>query len=514
MISAGLGIGRQEPVPWEFYGRTEVFGSLLRELLRDDWSLAAMRGRRRVGKTELTRQVLDAVRARQPDRPILYVQLMDESPARMAARFRQAWGEAAWSTDLAIDPVGMIDDLGVAAAIEVLCMAGGVVVLDEFQVCHREPLRPFTGSLQFRVDNLQRRNRQGALILLGSVQSEMAELLHGRRSPLYGRATWSLSLRPWSVATTLRVAKRHVPDHLDRLLTLWTVFDGVPKYWRNLARFAGELPRTGHDEWTMEMAVRMFLDSGGALRDEGELLLGRELERENLVLLREIADRRFATLAGLRRVFPEMAGLQQRLDILVRDLKLVDERLPIFRPDSNVARYTVSDPFLRSWIRVFEGAVRRAEIEHPRTVARAHLPDLRTLEGYAFEEFVRTASHEASRMGTADFLLTDLVSGYWNRPKSGGDIEIDYIGWHKRDRRVRFGSAKRSARAHDAQSLARFRTHVQRFLETDDARRLRGAAAEYALFAPSFAPDQRAALEAGGYVCRDIADFAGMLGVE
>ncbi len=64
--------------PWGFYGREQPFASLRDELLRDDWVFAALRGRRRVGKTELVRRVLDDVRRVQPERPILYVQMVEE----------------------------------------------------------------------------------------------------------------------------------------------------------------------------------------------------------------------------------------------------------------------------------------------------------------------------------------------------------------------------------------------------------------------------------------------------
>ncbi len=76
--------------PWGFYGRAEAFASLRDKLLRDDWCFAAMRGRRRVGKTELTRQVLDAIRERQPNRPILYVQMVEESWNDTATTFRKS----------------------------------------------------------------------------------------------------------------------------------------------------------------------------------------------------------------------------------------------------------------------------------------------------------------------------------------------------------------------------------------------------------------------------------------
>ena len=496
---------------WGFYGRHEELGGLVRALRADRWFFGAIRGRRRVGKTELAHRALDTVRAEDPGRPILYLQLVDESESGMATRFRRAIAAEPSLDPATIDLDDLRDHHGVANAVGRICAAHGIVVLDEFQVCHRGPLRPLASSLQFEVDNLQRRDRRGALILLGSVQTEMEELLHGQRSPLFGRATYSLTLRPWRIATTLNVAGRHGGADPHRFLTLWTLFDGVPKYWRHFAGLTGSLPGQGNDRWTMDLANRLFLAPDALLRDEGEVLLGRELQGDSLRILREVATRRFSTLPRLRRVFPGLADLEERLEALVLDLRLVGQRMPMFRGNRQAARYVVSDPFLRAWLNVFESAAGRAQVRQAHGIDKALLRDLRTLEGYAFEEIVREASHQASRLGADDFPLTELAGGYWNRPEAGGDIEIDYIAWNADEVRVRFGSCKRNAHAHDEASLNRFRGHVDRYLNTDHGRRFRDAHTEYALFSPVFELDQRSALEGGGWICRDLSDFRRML---
>ena len=58
------------------------------------------------------------------------------------------------------------------------------MVLDEFQLCHRGPLRGFPSLLQAQVDRLQDRSTAGGLIVLGSVQAEMEALLNDRQAPL------------------------------------------------------------------------------------------------------------------------------------------------------------------------------------------------------------------------------------------------------------------------------------------------------------------------------------------
>lgn len=143
--------------------------------------------------------------------------------------------------------------------------------------------------------------------------------------------------------------------------------------------------------------------------------------------------------------------------------------------------------------------------------ARLH-SRLADLEGWAFERMVREASEEVSRAGDPEFPLTDLVRGYWNRPrKHAASIEIDLVAWNEDRGCVRFGSCKRDPRKHDRASLTKFRDHVQRFLSTRRGKRFQGWRQEYALFAPVFPEDQRYRLTGDGWVCRDLNDFRRML---
>ena len=140
------------------------------------------------------------------------------------------------------------------------------------------------------------------------------------------------------------------------------------------------------------------------------------------------------------------------------------------------------------------------------------LPRLSTLQGHAFERMVREASEEASRAGDTDFPLTDRVSSYWNRAqKTPESVEIDVVAWNDEQQRVRFGSCKRSPDKHDSSSLRGFRAHVDRFLSTKEGGRFRDWTRELALFSPRFSAEQRAALDADGWICRDLVDFRRML---
>ena len=86
------------------------------------------------------------------------------------------------------------------------------------------------------------------------------------------------------------------------------------------------------------------------------------------------------------------------------------------------------------------------------------------------------------------------------------------IAWNESDRRVRFGSCERNPAWHGGKSLERFRSSVDRFLETKTGRRFRDWQHELALYSPLFPTRQRAVLEQGGWKCRDLDDFRTMLG--
>ena len=501
---------------WTFYGREEELGALLERMRAGRWFFGAIRGRRRIGKTALIQQALDTLKADGPKgRRALLVQIPDSSPQDFAAVFRSAVREA--GLEDRIDGAHAIRGLpDVAAAVGSLCAAGAVVVLDEFQICNQGPLRGLPSLLQMQVDRLQDRDTPGGLVLLGSVQTEMEALLDDRRAPLFGRTTFDLTLGPWDLRTVFEVCGDHGAAAPERALTLWTLFGGVPKYWRHFAETTGLDAITAWEPWARQMCEQLFLRADSPLREEGDSLLGRELHRNYLAVLRVVAERKSCTHGELRDALPELTSAGPYLKALTQDLRLIERQLPVFAHErQRRARYVVADPFLRAWLSALQPACQAARIEPAARVAERLLPRLRTLEGYAFERMIREASEEASRAGAADLPMTDRARGYWNRPGNTpgarSSVEIDFIAWNDEERLARFGSCKRSAGKHDAAALEAFRGHVDRFLATREGSRFREWRRELALFSPRFPAEQRAALQADGWLCRDISDFRRML---
>lgn len=495
---------------WSFYGRSEELGALLKHLRRSRWFFGTIRGRRRIGKTALIQQAIETLSADAPESgPWLLVEVPDSNPGDFATVFRTAVRVAGLQTFLKAP--GVVADLpGVAAAVGSLCRAGVTVVFDEFQVCRRGPLAGFPSLLKAQVDLLRDGDPVGGLILLGSVQTEMEALLDDRQAPLFGRRTFDMSLGPWGLSAVLEVAGRHGADSPSRALTLRTLFGGVPKYWRDYAE-AGELDQIpSWSEWVREVCQRLFLQVDAPLREEGESLLGHELRRNYLAVLRALARHGPCTHSDLRAVLPRLS-LGPYLTTLGRDLRLIEKEQPVFATErQRRARYVVSDPFLLAWLRVLQPAREAARILPATRVAEGLVGRLETLEGHAFERMVTEATEEISRAGRG-FTVTDRVRGYWNRPRSAdASVELDLVAWNRDDRVVRFGSCKRRAAKHDARSLSRFRTHVEMFVSST-GHRFAGWRQEHVLFSPRFSHEQRTRLEADGWLCRDLIDLGGLL---
>ena len=495
---------------WSFYGRSQQLGALLEHLRRSRWFFGTIRGRRRIGKTALIQQALETMSDDSVNSgPWLLVEVPDSTPSDFATVFRSAV-ETAGLSNLLESPQSIADLPGVAEGVSSLCRAGVTVVLDEFQVCRRGTLSGFPSLLKARVDRLQNQRPVGGLILLGSVQTEMEAILDDRQAPLFGRKTFDIPLGPWSVSTALDVARAHGADEPSRFLTLRTLFGGVPKYWRDYAEAGGLAEIPAWSRWAWQVCQRLFLRVDAPLREEGASLLGRELRRNYLAVLRAVANHGPCTHSDLQVALPGVS-LGPYLKTLVQDLRLIERRRPVFASDrQRRARYVVSDPFLLAWLRVIEPARQAARIVPATRVAEVMVPRLGTLEGHAFERIVTEATEELSRRGTG-FAVTDRVSGYWNRPrKADASVELDLVAWNQDDRVVRFGSCKRRATRHDARALQRFRSHADTFLSST-GRRFAGWRQEFVLFAPEFQVDQRTRLEEKGWMCRDLRDIQRLL---
>lgn len=354
--------------------------------------------------------------------------------------------------------------------------------------------------------------KHGGLFVLGSLQSEMNALLDDKSAPLYGRVTARIHLDHWDFEDLLSVFASQNIRGPEQWLTLWTFFEGVPKFYHDA--YEQELFKVAAPEFSTELLRRMFIRSSSPLSEEADTWFLRELRGKAVSVLHFLADHAgcgHAEIVAALSDVDEKHALGTHIARLVDRYKMVDKLQPVFSDSkSRNARYYIADNFLQAWLAVAKPAREEARLKPLDKAIAPALRRLETLEGFAFEKLVRSLHIENSRKGKGDFELSELKLGYWNRPRDASKaIEIDLVALDAQNKKVRFGSCKRSPRAHD---LPVFERHVSALLQGNDHKHLAEWEREMVLFSPCFSEQDRAHYQGKGYMTRDLVDYAEMFG--
>ncbi len=482
---------------WGFYGRTEELAALRAILERDRWFFARITGRRRIGKTTLIQHALEQSNSR----PVLYVQIPDSGPAGVLSSFGDAMDTFGIDAGAFPRPTSL---QALAQSIDALASAGYLVTLDEFQYFSRKPLYEFTSHLQAVVDGLSKRASEvhGGLFVLGSLHVELVALLEDRTAPLFNRTTDHLELDHLDVASLLALLSEHADVRPERLLFLWNLFEGVPKFYRDcyeqevLAADRGEVLR------------RMFFRSSSPLRTEAENWFLSELRGRYDVVLKFVARHSGCTHADIQSYVKSVSSESEEqvagyLKILIEKYRMIERRLPIFAPkQARKGRYYIRDNFLRAWMDALQSAVSAINFRPEDVLVQQADTRLHDAEGYGLERLVAQLYEERARKGVGDFALTHRIEGYWDR----GDTEIDLVALNEDDRRIRFGTCKRSG-TRLRPDLARFDQHIERFLNDRAHKIYRDWSVEKVAIAPVLDEELRRGIEEAGYVPQDLSDL-------
>lgn len=496
---------------WQFYGRSEPLSELSRIVNAGRWFFCRIEGRRRIGKTSLLSQL--AKNDPSLSTRLIYMQVPDSDERDVATAFQRALNDCDHTLARSLSP-SVTDFPSMARSINQLCQAGLIVVIDEFQYFTRSALWSFNSFLQAEVDKLRGSNiKQGGLFVLGSLHADMNLLLEDKGAPLYGRLTQRIKLDHWDFEDLLDVFRSQNVLAPSQWLTFWTFFEGVPKFYHDA--YEQDLFQVAPEQFSDELLTRMFLRSSSPLSEEADTWFLRELRGRSLSLLTYLAEHAGCSsgelLAGVGPSV-EKTPISAYLAKLVSSYEMVSKLNPVFSDGkSRNARYYIADNFLQAWLSVAKPAREAARMKPIEKALELARPRLMGAEGFAFEKLVRKIHEECSRKGKGDFDLSSLQLGYWNRPKDASrSIEIDLVALDEANKRVRFGSCKRSASAHTNISLAGFDAHVQGFLTARDHRHMQGWAIEKVLFSPNFTPGDRTHFLSKGYVAKDLNDYAAL----
>ncbi|HRI66036.1 MAG TPA: ATP-binding protein [Polyangium sp.] len=481
---------------WQFYGRKEQLGDLERIISRNRWFFAKVTGRRRIGKTALIQQAMEEIGSRQP---VYYVQIPDSEPTGVLSAVNDALETFRVPMDEYPRPR---DLLQLAKLIEAMATRGYVLVLDEFQYFNRKGYEEFCSYLQAVVDRLAAKadRVRGGLIVLGSIHTEMVALLEDRTAPLFHRVTDNIELTHLDITSVLAILRDHADTTPERLLFLWNLFEGVPKFYRDCY----EQNVLAADR--KALLRRIFFESSSPLRSEAENWFLRELRGRYDIVLKLVARNPGRMHNELVQAIREATGnpdaqIGGYLKVLIERFGLIERKLPVFaKPEAKRSRYYVTDNFLRSWLAALANPVSATAFRPLDELIDEADHRLSLVEGWGLEKLAGQLYEERSRKRIGDFSITHRVQGYWD--KAG--TEIDLVAVNEMNETIRFGSCKRSPKRLLA-DVNDFRSHVDRFLEAMP--KYRGWKKEYVGIAPILDANARTVLTMHDILPQDLNDL-------
>lgn len=401
----------------EFIGREAELRALTAAHAAASGAFVPIYGRRRVGKSELILRFLH-------DRPGIYF-LGKKAQAPLQIReFLRAAAAALKEPLLATFPADQWKPALEAVVARWKGRGKLVLALDEFQwTAEASPELP--SVLQELWDRRWRRDGRVMLILCGSHVGFMEREVLGRRSPLFGRRTAQIHLRPFGFRESARFHPAYSP--VDRARTYF-VCGGIPLYLKSF------LPSRSVET----NIAAALLDEFEPLYREPDFLLREELrdvENYYAVLLAlasgPLPSHEISRLTGVgdRSLHYYLAQLVE-LGYLHRVYPLTG-RPPVPRH----VRYALDDPLLRFWFRfVYPNTSLIQRVGAGKAFAVLIRPELDSYFGGCFERLCREALPllYAAEGVTAPF----EIGSYWDK-----SVQIDVVG-HREDGWTDLGECK------------------------------------------------------------------------
>ena len=372
----------------QFLNRKGELEALRRAFESEKAELIVVYGRRRVGKTALILKAVESF-------PHLYFLADERSERENLTEFR---GKVAEFLD---DEVIARSDLGWLELFKILAERGkGIVVIDELP--YLVATNPAFPSLLQKAWDLYLQGSRIKLVLIGSSIGMMERLL-GHKSPLYGRRTMQLDVKPmkyWHI-------KEFLPHYSPReWMMVYGVADGIPLY---LNQF-DEAPF-----W--ENVGRLFLRKESPLYTEAEFLLRQEFREpaRYFAILKAIAFGKTSFGEIVNFTGFDRGTVSRYLDNLAR-IRAVKKLHPAFEPERrrNI-RYEISDNYFAFWFRFIYPNRERIE---------------RELYGEVLEDVRRNFDHYMGPVfekAVEDFLWRRFAFERGGKRWRKGE-EIDFVG--------------------------------------------------------------------------------------
>lgn len=296
-----------------------------------------------------------------------------------------------------------------------------VLIIDEFPYLVRKN-KALLSELQHLIDH-KLKNGNLFVVLCGSYMGFMEKEVLGSKSPLFGRRTGQLHLKPFSYKTSVKFLDGFTEE--DKL-KLYGAFGGTPLY----------LQQVNAKESFEENLKRAFLKNTSYLYEEPLLLLRQEVQEPGVysAIIETIASGYTKANEISTKIGEDVAKCLKYIKTLC-ELGILYKEVPWGEKDSSRKTiYGISDFMFRFWYRyVFAN---RTLIETGAKEAiwlKKISPDYNHYMGVVFEKICMDYLIEQNANGKLPFLFTSIGRWWGTNPVTRSQIEIDIIANDGRD---------------------------------------------------------------------------------
>lgn len=406
-----------------FVGRKRELAFLEERLVKGRPELIILYGRRRVGKTELTKEFLRRKRG------IYY--LGEKLPEQLQLKKLSEKVVEFFNEDIITE----FSDWEMLFKYLAARHERYVLVIDEFPyLIEREP--GIITAFQKGWDEYLSKSNV-FLILTGSSVSVMENSVLSYKSPLYGRRTGQLLLNQFTLSEIGDFFGKKY--EFDDLLKIWGTLGGVPFY---LEQFDSSLDYYGNVE-------EKILNQGEVLFAEAEFLLNEDLRepRNYFAILRAISLGKRKLGEIINETGIDKSSIMKYISVL-NLLGIVEKEVPVGEDPlkSKKGLYRIADNFFRFYFRYvfyYKDLVLTDQKERLLSI-------LKDTENQFFSLIYEDFAHSAIREITGSSYIE--IGRWWDR-----NSEIDLVGMDREEKRILFGEVKWSGNPVGTDVLATLR---------------------------------------------------------
>jgi hypothetical protein len=396
-----------------FFDRVRELSQLEEIYSAPSSSLVVFYGRRRVGKTELSKEFVKGKKS-------LYLFVETKSEELLLRDLEVELG-----TITGIKP--RLDSFDDFFTLTFSIQDKLVIILDEFQNFAR--VNPDFFSKFQKYWDAYHRQSQHMFIVIGSFVGMMKRIFEESKEPLFGRATYLFNIKPFTFADSYAFLNGIKPFRLEEAMKTYFILGGVPKYLLLAAQFS--------EADALNVFKKLFVDTQ-MLMEEAKNILVLEFGSEHkgyFSILEAIASGKAVPVHIADYTAIPQGTVSKYLNELVHKYEIVKKEEPVIHGGSRSSRYFLQDNFFNFWFKFIYKYYGTFEID-PDLAESIVKKDLNTYFGYAFEDVAKEMLIMLNKQQKLPFRFTG-IGKWWKK-----ETEIDLIAFDKASRNALFCEVK------------------------------------------------------------------------